>query len=180
MSASRYNLRSTCFEPCPSSQVSKETMDGNVTTLRSTLIQPADTVNRLPAVHESDPFLHNASEVERVASGLEKDASETNRSASKFGHDKTHALHAYGKVIHTNVLQDVLRSFRVCNNTPPPPVPLCHLVLNEAIRTVRKNVLDLEAKFETVGYIKELGSFLVSAKKVGEPKMVVSSVARGQ
>lgn len=150
--------------------------DGHVTTLHATLNQHTEIVNRLPAINESDPSLHDASEVVRVASGLDKDAGETNRSASESGQDKTHAVRAYGKVIHTDVLQDVLRSFRVCNNTPPPSVPLCRLVLNEAIRTVRKNVSDLEAKFETMGYIKELGSFLVSAKKLGEPEMVVSTL----
>ncbi|KAJ7514057.1 hypothetical protein O6H91_23G024600 [Diphasiastrum complanatum] len=95
---SRYNLRSTCFEPCPSLQVSEEIVDdGHVTALRVTLSQPIETVNRLPVVNKFDPSLHDASGVERVASGLDKDASETNMSASESGHEKTHVVRAYGK-----------------------------------------------------------------------------------
>lgn len=70
--------------------------------------------------------------------------------------------------------QDVISTYRVKKNTPPPLVPLCRLVINESIRTVRENVVALGPMFRDMGYLKELGVFLVSVKRIGEPELEVS------
>lgn len=171
MSASRYNLRSTCQDPCPSSQVSEETVDGFPAHVNVDASQMTQHIPEIDDVHamgdEVDP-LHVSEDPSHIVEDNETSNIEPTRSH--------HGIRHYGKVIQTDVLQDVIASLRVCKSTPPPPVPLCRLVVNESIRLVQKNISDLGYGFRMNGYLKELGTFLVSIKKANEPELEVSDL----
>lgn len=76
--------------------------------------------------------------------------------------------------IHDFVLQDVISSFRQNRARPPPFVPLCRLVVNEAIRTVKEDIPEFLNTFRDYGYLRELGIFLVSSKRISQPDLEVT------
>lgn len=94
--------------------------------------------------------------------------------AASSGSSKKSMAFTFGKVIETRILQDVVSGFRVLKSTPPPPIPLCRLVRNPSVRATTGSSNNLAAHFEQYGYVKELGNFLVSVQKFGEPPLHVN------
>lgn len=148
--------------------------------LRSSVRDHVDSTNSgetiQPEQHNPDLFVSQVTnqtpQAEEVIGAGGNESMETSgtptREEQNTADGKPSGVRLYGKVIETDMLQDVIASFRVVKGVPPPPVPLCRLLVNEAIRTIQDNITELGTKFRTMGYLRELGTFFVSLKKAGE------------
>ncbi|KAJ7531102.1 hypothetical protein O6H91_14G032300 [Diphasiastrum complanatum] len=160
MTGSEYNLLSSVRDQAESTN-SEDTIQPtqyNPDVIRSQL------TNQISTSKENVAIMGNESV---QASGL------SIREEQTTADDKGSCISLSGKVFETDMLQDVVASLRVVKSVPPPPIPLCRLVVNEAIRTVQENITDLGMKFRTMGYPRELGTFFVSMKRVGESELEV-------
>lgn len=64
--------------------------------------------------------------------------------------------------LDVKLLQSWLDKHEVHGDRDLPLVPLCRLVGNEAIRSTKDSVMDMEEKFKRAGYRASLGNFLIS------------------
>lgn len=77
------------------------------------------------------------------------------------GQDKKHSRNL-GKQISLGLMKDVLSQFFVKKRTLPPLVPLCRLVVHEAVRYARDDNEWLISTFDSTSYLETMGHFLVS------------------
>ncbi|KAJ7520546.1 hypothetical protein O6H91_19G010200 [Diphasiastrum complanatum] len=126
MSRRRYNTRSGCRVQDKMPSCSENTINMMVdripettllTTQRESLPLSQPVVNEVDIFSVQDHISHPSEEVIAVT-WVDSEVIE------KSGRN------LFGKEIQTDILQDVLTSFRVSKSTSPPPIPLCRLIVN--------------------------------------------------
>lgn len=164
MSSARYPLRSLTRNVRRSSLASEDTINNPMATADPAASQVLDgTVDE------------NLEPIPEVIAGPSSPIVVAQVDTSEVSGDKIHHPRLLGKLIHTEVLQDTIQAFRTKCATPPPMIPLCRLVVNEAIRTVSEHISDLGYRFRTSGYLPEQGKFMVSVPRDWESEHEVTS-----
>ncbi len=91
----------------------------------------------------------------------EEESDESDAEGEGEGKHEKHPKHL-GKQISLGLMKDVLSQFYVKKRSLPPPVPLCRLVVHEAVRFARDDSEWLISSFDTAAYLETMGHFLVS------------------
>ncbi|KAJ7226524.1 hypothetical protein O6H91_18G013800 [Diphasiastrum complanatum] len=152
MFASKYNLRTTCR--------SSHTQEGSEDTIDN--VDLGVEVNPSQVTTQPPPTVEHVIRIDTVDPGQSSKSMEQANTTPQ--EDTVPGLHLYGKEIQTDLLQDVISTYRV-KRTHLLHLCHCRLVINESIRIVRENVVALGPMFRDMGYFKELGVFLVSSEK---------------
>ncbi|KAJ7542283.1 hypothetical protein O6H91_10G099500 [Diphasiastrum complanatum] len=153
MSNARYPLRSFSRGICRSSIGSEETINNPISMMdhaasqvldgdvHSTVVPVADGIPEEMGgtIHELDDHM-SAMENE---SGRRSPAAVAEVESLDISQGKKAHPRLLGKLIHTDILQETVQSFRVRTMLPQPAIPLCQLAINEAIRMVTDHVFDM-------------------------------------
>ena len=115
-------------------------------------------------VHVEGPLDHN------------EDESDDSDQEGNDAEEKKHSRHL-GKQISLGLMKDVLSQFYVKKRTLPPPVPLCRLVVHEAVRFARDDTEWLISSFDSAAYLETMGHFLVSVADSRGDFMSVTAAA---
>ena len=100
---------------------------------------------------------------ERQSESHGQDGGDTNIKHNRF----------FGQDVSLGLISDVMSKFYVTHSTEPPPIPLCRLLPTDAVRVAESDASWLIPLFDRAGYVKTMGSFIVSLKgHYGETKLV--------
>lgn len=93
------------------------------------------------------------------------------------GEEETKHSRIFGESIPLGLMNDVMSQFLVKRETSPLVVPLCRLILTEAVRVAQDEASWLIPLFDRAGYVETMGSFTVSLKgHHGQVKKVTQAI----
>ncbi|MCO5608302.1 hypothetical protein L7F22_062508 [Adiantum nelumboides] len=115
-------------------------------------------------VDVEDPLDHN-----------EDESDDSDQEQDGGAKEKKHSRHL-GKQISLGLMKDVLSQFFVKKRTLPPPIPLCRLVVHEAVRFARDDTEWLISSFDFAAYLESMGHFLLSIANSRGDTMPVTSI----
>ncbi|MCO5590403.1 hypothetical protein L7F22_044373 [Adiantum nelumboides] len=98
--------------------------------------------------------------VEYLHYNNEDDIDDSGQEEGDGGEEKKPSRHL-GKQVSLGLMKDVLSQFYVKKRTLPPSIPLCSLVVHEAVRFARDDNEWLISSFDSFAYLETMGHFLV-------------------
>ncbi|MCO5582542.1 hypothetical protein L7F22_036439 [Adiantum nelumboides] len=114
-------------------------------------------------IEDDTNFIETNVHVEDLHYNNEDDSDDSGQEEGDGGEEKKHSRHL-GKQVSLGLMKDVQSQFYVKKQTLPPLVPLCRLVVHEAVRFARDGNEWLISSFDSFAYLETMGHFLVSVE----------------
>ncbi|MCO5575671.1 hypothetical protein L7F22_029475 [Adiantum nelumboides] len=111
-------------------------------------------------IEDDTNFTETNVHVEDLHYNNEDDSDDSGQEEGDGGEEKKHSRHL-GKQVSLSLMKDVLNQFYVKKQTPPPQVPLCRLVVHEAVRSARDDNEWLISSFDSSANLETMGHFLM-------------------
>ncbi|MCO5609523.1 hypothetical protein L7F22_063751 [Adiantum nelumboides] len=125
-------------------------------------------------IEDDTNFTETNVHVEDLHYNNEYDSDDSGQEEGDGGEKKKHSRHL-GKQVSLGLMKDVLSQFYVKKQTLPFPIPLCRLVVHEAVRFARDDNEWLISSFDSSAYLETMGHFLVSVGDSREDVMHVTT-----